>query len=398
MEADSAGLMVDVVIVLLALLFAINGYRQGFIISAATFLGFLGGALLGVQLAPFAADIYTDPLAKLIAALVVVFALALGGQAVATAIGFKLRRKVKRNGSMRLDHLAGPVVSVLAVLLVTWMAAAPLANSSMPAVAAAVRNSSLVGGIDEYMPEAVKGVYDSMRESLNTSQIPDVFSGLDPTQVRPVDPPDPELAASGVVVGAQASVLKVHGSAPQCDRQIEGSSFVYADGLVATNAHVVAGTEDVRVESDGELLDAEVIVFEPEKDLAVLSVPGLDAPALPLSAEVGGTGDDAIVVGYPGGGPYTPTAARVREARTVTGPDIYDSGTVTREVYQLYARIIGGNSGGPLLTPDGEVFGVIFAAAVDDPETGYALTMAETVPVLEEGERASGAVDTGSCT
>ncbi|WP_026924819.1 MarP family serine protease [Glycomyces arizonensis] len=398
MEATSGGLVVDVAIVLLALLFAVNGYRQGFIISAATFLGFLGGALLGVQLAPFAADLYGDPLAKLIAALVVVFALALGGQAGATAIGFKLRKKVKRNGSMRLDHLAGPLVSVAAVLLVTWMAAAPLANSSMPAVASAVRNSSLVGGIDQYMPEAVKGVYDSMRESLNTSQIPDVFSGLDPTQVREVEPPDPELAASSVVVNAQPSVLKVHGTAPQCDRQIEGSSFVYAEGLVATNAHVVAGTDEVRVESGGELLDAEVVVFDPETDLAVLSVPGLDAPALPVTDAVGASGDDAIVVGYPGGGPYTPVAARVREARTVSGPDIYDSGTVTREVYQLYAHIIGGNSGGPLLTTDGEVFGVIFAAAVDDPETGYALTMAETAPVLAEGESASGEVDTGACT
>ncbi|MCH7230650.1 MarP family serine protease [Glycomyces sp. L485] len=398
MESNSGGLLVDVVIVLLALLFAVNGYRQGFILSAATFLGFLGGALLGVQLAPFAADIYADPLAKLIAALVVVFALALGGQAIATALGFRLRKRLKTNGTRRVDHLAGPVVSVLAVLLVTWMAAAPLANSSMPSVAAAVRNSSLVGGIDEHMPEAVKGVYDSMRDSLNTSQIPDVFNGLNPTPVYPVEPPDPELAASGVVVNAEPSVLKVHGSAPRCDRQIEGSSFVYADGLVATNAHVVAGTERVQVESDGRRLDADVVVFEPAKDLAVLSVPGLEAPVLPMSDSVADSGDDAIVVGYPGGGPYAPVAARVREARMVSGPDIYDSGTVTREVYQLYARIIGGNSGGPLLNPDGEVFGVIFAAAVDDPETGYALTMAESAPVLAEGETASGAVDTGDCT
>ncbi|THV42318.1 MarP family serine protease [Glycomyces buryatensis] len=398
MEPTDAGIMVDVIIVVLALLFAIHGYRQGFLISAATFLGFLGGALIGVQLAPFAADFYTDPLAKLVAALIVVFGLALGGQAAMTAVGYKLRRKVKRRGSRKLDQLAGPVVSVAAVLLVTWMAAAPLASSAMPAVAAAVRNSSLVVTIDENMPEAVRGVYDSMRDSLATSEIPDVFSGLDPTQVREVEPPDAELAASAVVTGSEASVLKVHGWAPQCDRQIEGSSFVYADDLVATNAHVVAGTEEVEVESDGRLLPAEVIVFEPEKDLAILSVPGLDAPTISIADDVAASGDDAIVLGYPGGGPYTPTAARVREARVVTGPDIYESGNVTREVYQLYARIIGGNSGGPLLNPDGEVLGVIFAAAVDDPDTGYALTMAETQPVLDEGLTASGAVDTGSCT
>ncbi|WP_232805773.1 MarP family serine protease [Glycomyces xiaoerkulensis] len=392
------GLLVDVLIVLLALLFAINGYRQGFIISAATFLGFLGGALLGVQLAPMAADFYTDPLAKLVAALVVVFALALGGQALFTALGFRIRRRLRTNGTRRLDHLAGPVVSVVAVLLVTWMAAAPLANAGMPAVASAVRHSSLVGGIDRHMPEAVKGVYDSMRESLDTSEFPDVISGLDPTEVRPVEPPDPELAASGVVTGSEPSVLKVHGSAPACDRQIEGSSFVYADDLVATNAHVVAGTEHVQVESAGTRMDAEVVVFDAERDLAVLSVPGLDAPALPLADGQTASGEDAIVLGYPGGAGYTPTAARVREARVVSGPDIYNSGTVTREVYQLYATIIGGNSGGPMLTPEGEVAGVVFAAAVDDPETGYALTMAESSPVLDAGESAPGPVDTGSCT
>lgn len=398
MEPSTAGLLVDVVIVLLALLFAINGYREGFIASATTFFGFLGGAILGIQIAPFAADFYADPLARLIASLVVVFALALGGMALATSIGYRLRRRLRTNGSRRLDHFAGPIVSVAAVLLVTWVAAAPLANSSMPAVSSAVRHSSLVSGVDEYMPEAVKGVYESMRESLNTSGMPDVFFGLDPTEARSVDPPDPELAASSVVRNAEDSVLKVHGSAPSCDRQIEGSSFVYADGLVATNAHVVAGTDDVAVESDGELLTAEVIVFEPEKDLAILSVEGLDADPLPILGDTAASGDDAIVLGYPGGGPYTATAARVREARVVTGPDIYDDGTVTREVYQLYSQIIGGNSGGPLLSPEGEVIGVIFAAAVDDPETGYALTMNESAPVLDAGRDASGPVGTGSCT
>lgn len=398
MQPTSAGLLVDVVIVLLALLFAINGYREGFIASATTFFGFLGGALIGIQIAPFAADFYSDALAKLIAALLVVFVLALGGMALATSLGYRLRRRLKSNGSRRIDHLAGPVVSVAAVLLVTWVAAAPLASSSMPAVASAVRHSSLVSGIDEYMPETVKGVYESMRESLNTSGMPDVFSGLDPTEVREVAPPDPELAASEVVVNAEDSVLKVHGSAPSCDRQIEGSSFVYEDDLVVTNAHVVAGTEEVQVESDGDMLDADVIVFEPEKDLAILSVPGLDADPLPLEEATAASGDDAIVLGYPGGGPYTATAARVREARIVTGPDIYDDGTVTREVYQLYAQIIGGNSGGPLLNPEGEVIGVIFAAAVDDPETGYALTMDESAPVLDAGRTASGPVGTGSCT
>ncbi|QSB07093.1 MarP family serine protease [Natronoglycomyces albus] len=394
----SGGLVVDVIIIVLALLFAIHGYRQGFIVSAATFLGFLGGALLGVQIAPLAVDLYVDPLAKLIVALLVVFTLALLGQAVATFVGLKLRKKLPGKNTKRLDQLGGPLVSVATVLLVTWMVAAPLAMSGMPAVASAVRHSFLVGGIDQHMPSEVRGVYDAMRESLNTSDIPDVFGGVHPTQVRDVDPPNGELADDPAAIEAQSSVLKVLGSAPSCERHIEGSSFVYGPELVATNAHVVAGTDAVQVEYGDRRWSAEVVVFDSNRDLAVLHVPGLPANSLPLASSTVSSGDDAIVVGYPGGGGYTASPARVRDAQTVSGPDIYSASDVTREVYQLYANIIGGNSGGPLLNPDGEVVGVIFAAAVDDPNTGYALTLEESRPILDEGLNTTSPVSTGACT
>ncbi|MFC4337345.1 MarP family serine protease [Salininema proteolyticum] len=398
MPGETGGLVIDVLIVVLALLFAIHGYRQGFIISGATFVGFLGGAIAGVLLVPFVAQFYQEPTAKLVSALLVIFALALAGQALLTWLGYKLRKRLKNSGSVRLDKIGGPIVSLLAVVLATWLIAAPLAMSAIPQVASSVRHSHLVRVIDENMPPPVRGVYQAMRDELNTSQIPDVFGGLRPTDAPDVPPPDPELQASPVVQEAHASVLKVHGSAPSCSRQIEGSSFVYAPERVVTNAHVVAGTDHVQVESGGRLLDAVVTEFDARTDLAVLYVPGLGAPTLPLADAPAQDGDDTIVVGYPGGGGYTSTAARVRDSRVVTGPDIYDSGSTTREVYQLRAQVISGNSGGPLLGTDGSVVGVVFAAALDDPETGYALTLAESQGIMEEGRSSKSPVETGPCT
>lgn len=394
----SGGIIVDIVIILLALLFAINGHRQGFIVGALTFAGFFGGALLGVRLAPVLVELSQEPLARVILALATVFGTALLGQWLASSWGLRLRKKIKRRGAQRLDEAGGTLISILAVLLVAWMVAAPLASSGLPGVAAAVRNSAIVGAVDETMPSPVRGIYEALRDSVNTNGFPEVFAGLDPTDATPVDPPDPELAASAVVQQAQGSVLKVSGDAPQCDRHIEGSSFVYDNELVMTNAHVVAGTESVWVSVDGGQLEAHVIVYDAQRDLAVLWVPGLTAPPLPVTDAPAQPGENTIVLGYPQGGPYTATPSRIREDRAVTGPNIYNDADVTRQVYSLRAQVISGNSGGPLLSESGEVYGVIFAAAVDDDETGYALTMSEVFPVMDQGRATTEAVSTQGCS
>jgi len=394
----NGGIVVDIIIILLALLFAINGHRQGFIVGSLTFAGFFGGALLGVRLAPVIVELSREPLARVILALATVFGIALFGQWLASALGLRLRKKIKRRGARRLDEAGGTLVSILAVLLVAWMVAAPLASSGLPGVSAAVRNSAIVGAVDETMPAPIRGIYEALRDSVNTNGFPDVFAGLDPSDIQPVEPPDPELAASAVVQAAQVSVLKVSGDAPQCDRHIEGSSFVFDHELVMTNAHVVAGTDTVSVATEDGQLEAHVIVYDPQRDLAVLWVPGLTAPPLPLTDSPAQQGENTIVLGFPQGGPYTATPSRIREERNVTGPNIYNSSDVTREVYSLRARVISGNSGGPLLSEAGEVYGVIFAAAVDDDETGYALTMSEVFPVMDQGRAASGAVSTQGCS
>ena len=211
-------------------------------------------------------------------------------------------------------------------------------------------------------------------------------------------PPDPALAGSQVVVNSQRSVVKVLGSAPSCSRRIEGSGFVYADDRVMTNAHVVAGTRSVAVELAGDRYDGEVVVYDPDRDLAVLHVPGLPGPSMRFAAGNAGSGSDAIVLGFPLDGPYNAQSARVRDVDRITGPDIYSSGDVTREIYTIRALVRSGNSGGPLVSANGLVLGVIFAAAADDPNTGFAVTAAEARPVALAGAERTRAVGTGECT
>jgi S1-C subfamily serine protease len=212
-----------------------------------------------------------------------------------------------------------------------------------------------------------------------------------------VAPPDPALASSQVVLNARRSVIKVLGTAPSCSRRIEGSGFVYSTERVMTNAHVVAGTREVQVESNGNRLDGTVVVYDPERDLAVIHVPGLRVPAMPFATGRAATGANAIVLGFPLDGPFNAQSARVRDVSRITGPDIYESGDVTREIYTIRALVRSGNSGGPLVTPQGSVIGVIFAAAADDRNTGFAVTTAEAAGTAELGTERRRGVKTGGC-
>lgn len=389
--------MVDVVLILLMLVFAVSGYRQGFVVGALSFAGFFSGALIGLQLGPMLGEQFADEALRVVVSLIAIFGLAVLGQALAGWLGTRVRHAITSRGGQVADDIGGSFVSVVAVLLVAWLVALPLANSSLPWLASAVRNSALVKGINGVMPEQAKALSDSLRNTVDTRGFPDVFGDLAPTRVREVAPPDPRLTGSEVVRSAERSVVKVLGTAPSCSRRIEGSGFVYASRHVMTNAHVVAGTRSVSVEVRGDRLDARVVTYDPERDLAVLYVPDLQAPVMPFATRDAQSGADAIVLGFPEDGPYDARPARVRDVRNITGPDIYDSGDVTREIYTIRALVRSGNSGGPLINTNGVVLGVIFAAAADNPNTGFAVTAAEAAPVAAAGRGRTQATGTGRC-
>jgi hypothetical protein len=268
----------------------------------------------------------------------------------------------------------------------------------MPGLARAIRTSSVLHGVNAVMPKEAQALSNELRNTVDTSGFPDVFGNLVPTTVRNVPAPNAALRNDPVVKNTQQSVLKIEGSAPSCNRRIEGSGFVFAGDRILTNAHVVAGTRRVQVIDDGQALPAAVVVYDPERDLAVLDVPNLDAPSLRFATAQAPTDSDAIVLGYPLDGPFDAEPARIRDARPIRGPDIYNNQTVTRAIYTIRGEVRSGNSGGPLIATDGQVLGVVFAAAADDPETGFALTAAEAAPVVAAGRTATDRVNTGACT
>ncbi|MEU4382245.1 MarP family serine protease [Micromonospora echinofusca] len=389
---------VDLVLLLLMLVFAISGYRQGFVIGVLSFSGFFLGALLGLQLGPLLARQFVDSGTRVLVSLVAIFGLAVVGQALAGWLGSHLRKTITSDVGKRVDDVGGAFVSLFAVLLVAWLVAVPLGSSSLPWLASSVRNSALLTVVDRVLPDEAQQLSTALRDTVDTNGFPDVFGDLAPTRARQVSPPDPALAGSQVVVNSQRSVVKVLGSAPSCSRRIEGSGFVYADDRVMTNAHVVAGTRSTVVELNGDRYDSKVVVYDPDRDLAVLHVPGLPGPSMRFAAGNAGSGADAIVLGFPLDGPYNAQSARIRDVDRITGPDIYSAGNVTREVYTIRALVQSGNSGGPLVSSNGLVLGVIFAAAADDPNTGFAVTAAEARPVALAGAERTRAVGTGECT
>ncbi|RLK08877.1 colicin V production protein [Micromonospora sp. M71_S20] len=389
---------VDLVLLLLMLVFAISGYRQGFVIGVLSFSGFFLGALVGLQVGPLLAQQFVDSGTRVLISLVAIFGLAVVGQALAGWVGSHLRKTITSDAAKRVDDVGGAFVSLFAVLLVAWLVAVPLGSSSLPWLASSVRNSALLTVVDRVLPDQAQQLSTALRDTVDTNGFPDVFGDLAPTRARQVSPPDPALAGSQVVVNSQRSVVKVLGSAPSCSRRIEGSGFVYADDRVMTNAHVVAGTRSTVVELNGDRYDSKVVVYDPDRDLAVLHVPGLPGPSMRFAAGNAGSGADAIVLGFPLDGPYNAQSARIRDVDRITGPDIYSAGNVTREVYTIRALVQSGNSGGPLVSSNGLVLGVIFAAAADDPNTGFAVTAAEARPVALAGAERTRAVGTGDCT
>lgn len=389
--------VVDVVVLVVAVAYAVSGFRNGALAGALSLGGFLIGAVIGAQLARPLGERLAHGQAQVPIAIVCVLIVALLGQLTGVAIARRLRRRITWRPARQLDSTLGAVLSVVGVLVVVWMLAVSLASAPFPSVAAQVRRSVVVHRIDDVMPDGVRQVYSSLRQFVDRSGFPQVFGSLTPTRIVDVSPPDNALTRSTVVRTARPSVVKILGSAPSCDRGLEGSGFVYAPERVMTNAHVVAGTDRVDVQAGGQQRRATVVYYNPDVDVAVLDVPGLNESALRFASVPARTGAGAVVAGYPQNGPFDAEPARVRDRETANGRDIYGDTGVAREIYAVRALVRSGNSGGPLLGADGSVLGVVFATALDSTGTGFVLTAREVAPAAVAGRSATDGVSTGAC-
>lgn len=392
--------ILDVIIVLAAVAYGFSGFRNGAVTGALSLVGFFAGAAGGAQLAEPLGRWLANGTAQVPVAIVCVLMVALIGQLLGVFVAARIKERWVRARGRKLDAGVGGVLGIASVLLVSWMVAVPLASSPYPALSSAASHSSIVRGVNDVMPKDVRSLYGSLRSFLDRSGFPPVFGDLPDAPNVSVAAPYAKLPKTVAkrVRKDRRSIVMVYGQAPSCNRDIEGSGFVIAPHRVLTNAHVVAGVTQVGiVRSKNDVLPATVVHYDPRRDVAVLNVPSLKAPALQFSSTPASTGDPAIVVGYPEGGPFSVKPARVRTLTKVSGADIYGKGSVQREVYSLRAVVRSGNSGGPLLADNGTVLGVVFATALDSSDTGFALTADEVAADAAAGIVAKKPVPTGSC-
>jgi S1-C subfamily serine protease len=388
----------DVVLLIAAISFAFSGYRQGFVVGALAFAGFLAGGVLGLVVAPKIVGNLEPGALQSLLAIGVVLAAATTGQVVLAWVGTRVRDLITWRPARALDATLGALVSVLAMLLVTWFLASSLRPGPVASLSRQISDSRVITAVDQVMPERARTLFSSFRRVLDDNGLPIVFGGLSPESIRSVAPPRAEVARDPDIRRASASVVEIAGTADSCSRHLDGTGFVISPQHVLTNAHVVAGVERPRVRAGGvgRRLAARVVVFDSDRDLAVLYVPALRTRSLTLDVD-GGRGDQGVVAGFPRGGPFRLEPARIRDVINARGPDIYHRRQVTREVFSLYADVEPGNSGGPLLAPNGQVYGVIFAKSLDDANTGYALTADEAAPVVQAGRSRTTQTSSGSC-
>jgi S1-C subfamily serine protease len=400
-----SGDWLDLVLLVLAAAFAVAGYRQGFIIGVLSFVGFTGGAVAGIYLAPGLATALTSRQnLQAVLAIIGVFAAAVIGMLIASALGVLIRSHVRGGPSTLLDSIGGAAVNVVAILVLAWLIGNLVAYApSFPAISRQVNDSLLLRTVDRLVPQSAQPEFTALRRLLSSQPYVQVFGALGAETALDVPKVDPSVLKSAGLHKDRNSVVKIEGLASRCPRlrTIEGSGFVISKDHVITNAHVVAGIPQPDVytrSSSGGPHPAKVVLFDPRDDIAVLYVAGLDLKPLHFATGYAPYGGNAVVAGYPLDAKFTAKPARVGRNESAIGPDIYDSTTkVVRDIYPIRATVRPGNSGGPLIAPDGLVYGMVFAAAVSVPHTGYALTASQLADDVSAGRNKISGVGTGNC-
>ncbi|WP_369246081.1 MarP family serine protease [Streptomyces sp. R41] len=387
--------VLDLLLMLVILVYAASGYRRGLVAGCVSLAGFVGGAVIGVWVLPWVMDLVTaGTAAATVTAVLTVLVPAVVGHELAGRLALKLRRELDRGPLRVADGIGGAAANTVAVLLVAWVAASVLGASSSTVVTQSIRSSALLGAVQNAMPETTPTWFSRATSALTEAGFPQVFNPFENEPTAGVAKPSGDSVTASATNAAKLSTVKVEGVSGNQGR--EGSGFVYTSEHVMTNAHVVAGIDrpTVRVGGVGRSYEARVVLFDAQKDVAVLYVPGLRAPVLGFD-DSASRGDSAVVAGYPQDGGLDLQAATVAGRIDATGQNIYNTDTVTREIYSIRSTVRPGNSGGPLLTTDGKVYGVVFARSTSDDETGYVLTADEVAGDARQAANATAPVDTG---
>lgn len=390
--------IVDLLVVALAMVAAFRGWRSGLVRQVFEYGGGLLGLLIGVAVGPRIASAFTDEpgIAAALISLVVVFVGLSLGQAVGFVIGHRIGSAAEETALSGPNAILGAALGVLVTIVAFWLVGSVLISGPSRPIARALHRSTLLRAVNRTLPRP-PNVFAYIQQYLNTSGFPQVFAGFPRSASPPVKLPSDAVARRAFEAAGESTVRVV---VPACGGIQLGSGWISAPSTVVTNAHVVAGGDNVSVEDSDGKHSATVVVFDPRTDIAVLRAEGLAGPPLSLDAGSMERGTPGATLGYPGAqdGQLVVSPAAVQDTYDASGRDIYGRQIVTRNIYEIRAKVRQGDSGGPFVLPNGDVAGVVFAASTTDEDTGYALTGAEVQDEVSRGAGRTEPAGTGECT
>lgn len=384
----------DLIVVVAAASAVVGGWRLGFLARAVSWVGMAVGLYVAARLLPAAIRTFdgSTPTTRLIVAAVVLIGGAFVGQALGLLAGARIRRFVAIGPLRTVDRAVGGAVGLVGVIVALWLLLPAMSN--VPgSVARQARGSAVARFVDSELPPP-PNTLQTLRRLVGNSAFPQVFDAL-----RPAPDTGPPPASTGmapaILSRVEASTVKVSGLA--CDRIQEGSGFTVAPDTILTNAHVVAGERSTSVlMPTGSQKPATVVLFDADRDIAILHVGGL--PEAPLPIGTASTGTTGAVFGHPNGVNNIVIApAAIRREVVAVGRDLYDQHQTSRAVFILASALHPGDSGGALVNQSGVVVGMAFAIAPDRPGTSYALTAKELNADLA-APRTGAPVSTRGCT
>jgi S1-C subfamily serine protease len=386
--------LLDWVLIVVVLLYAVSGYWQGFITGAFATFGLLVGGLLGVWLAPTALGDASPSILVSLAAVFIVILCASLGQALCQVLGARIRDRITWQPVRALDAVGGAALSAVAALIVAWALGVALSGSGLKGITPLVRDSRILAEVNSLLPTSAGSKLSAFNDVVGTTFFPRYLEPFAPERIVPVPPGPRRMLTDPDVQRAADNVARIR-STNRCGQGVEGSGFVYAPDRVLTNAHVVAGVSNPVVDVHNTSVPGHVVYYDPDVDVAVIAVP--TGTVQPLRFAGAHPGDGVAILGFPQNGPYDVQVGRVRADQRLRSPDIYGQGAVIRDVLSLRGLIRPGNSGGPVVDSAGHVVGVVFAASLTNDDTGYALSSQQLARAAEAGRVASRTVSTQGC-
>lgn len=387
--------VLDWVLVVVLFVFLLAGYRRGFWVTLGTIVGLVAGAAAAFFSIPLVSDWVPDPAWRLLAIIAAALVLVLLGQAIGAAIGRAIRLRMALPTLRTMDRLAGAVVNTAVAAALISLVAFSASSMGLAPVTTAISESRVITSINTVVPESAKAMVARVRSAVAGS---DVVPELpEPVTTATPSAPVATLEPGEALQAARASVVRISGTAQVCGQNQTGSGFAVSSDRVVTNAHVVSGLTEPSVEAaDGSVHAGRVVHFDAARDVAVVAVDGAELPELETGAVLEDQ-ESGVIMGYPAGGPFQMDPALVQARGEVTVNNIYGAEPGLLDIYQLQADVQQGSSGGPLLNPEGEVAGIVFARATGDIEVGYAITGEEAEQALDGAERMEDTVSTGQC-